>query len=134
MMHFPYVQRKGHYYPLLNLELGHMGKFIAAEALVDSGADFSVFRAEFAELLGIPIERGEKVNLKGIGGEIPCYRHVLTFRFAGRIFQWPVYFSRQFRFSMNLLGRSGFFEPFDITFREGKKEFTLSDAESNFPS
>lgn len=128
MLTFSYKERGGTHYPMLNLELGHMGKFISAEALVDSGADFSIFRAEFAEALGIPIERGEKVLLKGIGGEIPCYRHVLTFRFAGRVFEWPVFFSRQFRFSMNLLGRGGFFEPFNVTFQERQKEFILTDA------
>lgn len=129
MLTFSYKERGGIRYPMLNLELGHMDKFIAAEALVDSGADFSIFRAEFAEALGIPIERGEKVLLKGIGGDIRCYRHVLTFRFAGRVFEWPVFFSRQFRFSMNLLGRGGFFEPFIVTFRERQKEFVLTDAD-----
>ncbi|MBI2445897.1 aspartyl protease family protein [Candidatus Micrarchaeota archaeon] len=128
MMAFTYQEHGGRHYPSLNIELCHLDKRVAAEALVDSGANFCLFKAEFADALGIPIERGTKVLFKGIGGDLACYRHVLTFRIAGRDFEWPVYFSRQFRFSMNLLGRGGFFEPFDVTFRERRKELVLTEA------
>ncbi len=128
MMSFPYQIHNGRPYPVLSLELSHLGKAMACDALVDSCADFNLFRAEFADFLGIPVERGEKIMLKGVGGEIACYRHLLTFRFADRVFQWPVYFSRQFRLPINLLGRHGFFEPFEVTFKEKVNLLILADA------
>ncbi len=131
MLSFSYQKHEGRLYPSLSIELAHLDKTIFAEALVDSGADFSLFRADYTDYLGIPLERGKKVVLKGVGGDVVCYGHVLTVRFAGRVFEWQVYFSRQFRFPLNLLGRLSFFEPFDVIFRERTKKLLLADASDN---
>lgn len=99
MISFKYQEHQGQFYPSVDIELSHLGRTVVAEALVDSGADVSLFRAEYADALGLPVERGEKLQLKGIGGEVTCYRHVVTFCLAGTSFVVPFIFLANFGFA-----------------------------------
>ena len=94
-------------------------------ALIDSGATISVFKEEIAEQLGIEVESGEKITLGGVGGRIVGYIHKLRINIANKEFVCPVVFSHEYFVSLNLLGRSGFFEKFKIIFEENKKILKL---------
>ena len=46
---FPYLEKNGQYFPIVEVTLRKDKKLIKIKALVDSGASFSVFRPEIAK-------------------------------------------------------------------------------------
>lgn len=99
-------------------------------ALVDSGANISIFEASIAEKLGIAIENGKRISLQGIGGRIVAYEHMVPIHIGSIEFNCKIAFSREFYVSLNLLGRDNFFSHFLITFDECKKETVLHPSKS----
>ena len=95
-------------------------------ALIDSGSIISFFREDIAERLGIVIENGEEITLKGVGGWIKGYKHELIIEVNRKRFSCPVVFSRDYFISLNILGRNSFFEKFKITFDEAQKRVILT--------
>lgn len=124
---FPYRRdNQGKYYPIVGeIKLGYKQKVVEALALVDSGATISIFKAEIADLLGIDIESGKETYLGGVGGRIKGYIHNVELEVAGKKFECPMVFSREYTVSFSLLGRQGFFEEFDILFEERKGRVQL---------
>ncbi|PIP54823.1 MAG: hypothetical protein COX07_03250 [Bacteroidetes bacterium CG23_combo_of_CG06-09_8_20_14_all_32_9] len=100
---------------------------LTVEALVDSGASFSVFRSEVADYLGIPIEKGKPIYLTGIGGRILGYLHKIPIKASNKNFTCKIIFSKEYNVSLNILGRDNFFLPFLITFNEKEKKVILRD-------
>lgn len=124
-LEFPYLEKDGQHFPVVEVILKSFNRTIRIQALIDSGASFSVFRPEIAEYLGIVLERGKKIYLTGIGGRILGYLHILTLGLGRRFFRCKVVFSPEFRVSFNLLGRDNFFEPFTISFLEKRKQVII---------
>ena len=122
---FSYLEKDGQYFPVIVISLRHRKKTIRINALVDSGASFSVFRPEIAQYLVIKMERGKKLYLTGIGGRILGYLHTLTAAVDKKTFRLKIVFSPEFNVSFNILGRSNFFLPFFITFNERGKKIIL---------
>ena len=118
---FSYLRRGDHSIPIADVEISGRSKSLTVKALVDSGATFSIFREEVADFLGIRVEAGRRLYLEGIGGRILGYLHRLPVRIAGKHFIGKVVFSREFRISMNIMGRDNLFDPFSITFKEKEK-------------
>ena len=125
---FPYLEKDGQYFPVVQVALRSRRKKIAVNALVDSGASFSVFRPEIAEYLGIKIERGKQVYLTGIGGRILGYLHWVPLFVGGKSFRCKIVFSKEFTVSFNLLGRDNFFSPFVVSFMERRRKTVLASA------
>lgn len=125
-LEFSYLEKGGQYFPVVEITLSGSQNEITLKALVDSGASFSVFRAEIAHDLGINIEKGKPVYLTGIGGRILGYLHTLRVRVGGKRFRLKVIFSREFTVSLNILGRDNFFLPFFVTFAERKKKVVIT--------
>jgi hypothetical protein len=98
---------------------------IATDALLDSGANISVFRQEIAECLGLQIESGEEILLHGLGGRVIGYIHDVTMRVEQISFPCKVVFSSELTVGVNIIGRQDFFQKFQITFDERNKELTL---------
>lgn len=122
---FSYLRKGGQYFPVISVKLKGPKEEIIVEALVDSGASFSVFRPEVADYLGIRLDKGKPVYLTGIGGRILGYLHKLPVRVGGKKFICKVIFSREFTVSFNLLGRDNFFLPFLVTFHEKIRKIIL---------
>ncbi len=112
--------------------LGTNGNAFDTPALVDSGADFSVIFDEHAEILGIDLKKAEETDAQGIGGKVKVWRTKIDIEFAGKGEH------KKFRHAIPvmilpkpaenhpiLLGRAGFFEHFEITFKEKQKEIQL---------
>ena len=118
MLTFPYLRKGKQYFPVVDVTLAVPKRPITIKALVDSGASFSVFRAEVLEYLGIPLTRGERLYLEGIGGRILGYRHRVPARVGAARFLLTVVFSQELTVSFNLLGRDNFLHQFLITFDE----------------
>ncbi len=52
--------------PIIPIEIGYEGRPVKYFALVDSGADFCIFDAQIAELLGIDVRSGKLEEFGGI--------------------------------------------------------------------
>ncbi|MDP2950753.1 MAG: retropepsin-like aspartic protease [bacterium] len=122
---FSYFQKDGQFFPIIDVVLRNKGKELKTKALIDSGASFSVFRAEIADELGIVLEKGEKIYLSGVGGRILGYAHKVSVEVGKKNFTCKVVFSLEFNVSFNLLGRNNFFQPFVISFFEKQKRVVL---------
>ena len=125
MIKFKYVARRDKEFPLIPITLIKENVEIDTDALVDSGANISVFREEIAECLEIVIEDGEEILLQGLGGRIVGYIHELNVRVDDDEFPCKVVFSKELTVGLNILGREGFFEYFQVTFNERGKEVIL---------
>lgn len=123
---FPYLQKDGQYFPIVKVQIKTPKRKLSVEALIDSGASFSVFRSEVADYLGIPLEKGKPVYLTGIGGRILGYLHRVSIEVGNKTFICKIIFSKEFMVSFNILGRDNFFEYFLITFNEKNKKLILN--------
>ena len=115
---YPYQEWEGSSLPLVPVSFKNAGTFFA---IVDSGANISLFQADIAELLGLSVTRGQRVPLSGIGGRIAGYLHRIPLTVAGCTFPCKICFSRELRVPLNILGRTDFFRKFRITFDERRR-------------
>ena len=129
-MVYPYQKSDNQYFPLIKLSLIHKDSKLTIGALVDSGANISIFGADVAESLGINIESGKEVYLSGVGGRILGYEHTIKFEIDQLVFAAKVIFSREFLVSFNLIGRRDVFEKFVICFNEKKKQVELESLDA----
>lgn len=120
-MVFPYQITSGAAYPVIKISLVYKNTKLTVDALVDSGANISIFAADVAESLGIDVESGKEVFLTGVGGRILGYEHFLNVEIAEKRLRCPVIFSQEFLVSFNLIGRKGIFDKFTICFNEAKQ-------------
>ncbi len=117
-MKYPYVEMRGKLLPIVPVEV----KDFEFYAFVDSGASFSIFHSDIAEILDIKIEDGDKVLVTvGDGSLIPVYIHKLKIKFAGREFEARIGMSRKLGIGFDIIGRKDFFENFKICFDEKNK-------------
>lgn len=115
--------------PLIPVEVVNRktGKSVGQLVLVDSGADFCIFRAEVGEILGLNIKSGHKREFAGISGESSiCYVHNLEIIVGNVHYPIPVTFSYDIRDDgYGIVGQVGFFDQFKITFDYSKKHVVL---------
>jgi len=125
MMEFPYVNRRGQFYPIVPVTLRHSTRIIRTEALIDSGASISTFQGDLAEPLGLALDQGEKIYLQGIGGRILGYVHTIQLQIGTEQIYCKLVFSNELISSVNLLGRVDFFENFLVSFDERNRKVIL---------
>ncbi len=109
--------------PIIRIELFYGNKRQKVDALLDSGADASLFHSSIAELLGIKLEDGLAKEFFGISEKsIKVYFHKIQMQIPGldKPFDALVGFTKSNGVSA-LLGQADFFEKYKITF-ERKKE------------
>ena len=100
-------------------------------SVVDSGADYCVFPANFGERLGINIKSGNPTPMSGFGGKGHCFYHPVKVLVVidKRIWRFKCFagFSEQMdELGIGLLGRHGFFELFEeVIFDQRNKIFKL---------
>jgi len=125
MIKFKYATRRDRKFPIIPITLIKENVKIDIDGLIDSGANISVFREEIAECLEIVIEDGDEILLQGLGGRIVGYIHELRVRVDDEEFPCKIVFSKELTVGLNILGREGFFEYFQVTFNEAAKEVIL---------
>ena len=125
MLTVPYLWKGAQAFPVADVTFEAARFPLTVKALVNSGASFSVFRAEVLECLRIPLSHGRRLYLEGIGGRILGYLHRLPVRVGGVRFPLTVVFSQELAVSFNLLGRDNFFHNFLVTFDERRRETRL---------
>lgn len=117
-MKSPYINLRGKLLPIVPIEVNDIELY----AFVDSGASFSIFHSDIAEILDIKIESGEKIFVTvGDGSLIPVYIHELKVKFAGKEFSAKIGMSKKLGIGFDITGRKDFFENFKICFDEKNK-------------
>jgi hypothetical protein len=107
---------------------GHGGEMTTARALVDSGADFTTFSHEWAELLGIDLERDCEERSVGVADGRPSKRFVYTkglwVEVVGeKLFLAVAMFCKNL--PVALLGRKDFFERYVVLLDQRNHRFFL---------
>jgi len=126
-LEFSYLRKGQQYFPVIDLKLKSLKSEITIKALVDSGASFSVFRAEVADYLSIDIKKGHPIYIERIGGRILGYMHNVSIIISNKLYKCKIVFSRELTTSFNILGRNNFFKPFLITFSEKAKKVIIQE-------
>lgn len=118
-MIFPYIDNE----PVIPLEIkGTANKLYKFYGYLDSGAGYSVFHADVAEVLGVDIYKGREISLTvGDGAKIESFVHKLPVRFAAKKFTAEISFSPSLGIGANILGMKSFFDKFRICFNNKKK-------------
>lgn len=104
--------------PIVPFYLFHGKSFVRLEGLLDSGADFSLFHAEIADVLGVRWKTGIPHTFEGItGARGTTYFHQLKIKIG----QWTENITCGFSDDLSennygILGQEGFFEHFKIIF------------------
>ena len=84
---------------------------VAIDAIIDTGASFSVFDKSVAELLEIDIPSGEEITLRTASNEeFVAYKHPVDLEFLGIRLNATVAFCPDWEDVENLLGMEGFLE------------------------
>lgn len=120
---FPYqLDDAGRHMPILRIEVERaFGMPLEVRALIDSGATHSLFHAQVAEALGLPVLRGRKMTVRGIGADVEAYVHRVRVKVLDEFFECDIAFTYGLTLNQNLLGRKDFFERHHIEFREDQK-------------
>ena len=125
---FPYQFYRGWSFPIIKFYMAKNTRNapVKMAALVDSGANISIFNKEAATALGITMWKGKRRSFTGIGGGTYGYEHEVYFDVLGETFKDKIIFSSQLESYFNLIGRESFFAQFaKICFDENKGETVL---------
>ncbi len=118
---------QGRYAPLVYFQSWTGDHWLYLQAYVDSGASWSVFHLDVAQLLGIKLNRTSRRFIElGNGNVLPIYLAKIRVRFAGLEFIVPAGFSEALRTGFNMMGRAGFFDRFLICFNDRARVLTAT--------
>ena len=126
---YRYIRIKDGLFPLIPFEVSSGERDYRNIGLIDSGARLSLFRKDSARELGLRIEEGSPIMLRGVMGLLQAYVHRLTVKVAGQEFLCDLCFSEEYTGNLNILGRKDFFEKFVISFDEKNHKFFLETEE-----
>ncbi len=118
---YPILDKKGKiislaYRPVIDVRLIFKDKSRLFPAIIDSGADESLFPDWMAKFLGHHLEKGKKARVfRGIGGEIKAYLHQTYIEIGEVGFKCEAYYSDKFNeWEYGLLGERTFFSYFKV--------------------
>jgi hypothetical protein len=119
--------------PYVEITVGHEGSEEAYLTLVDSGADINVFSASLANDLGIDMEKGSPLTVRGATGEAETfYMHPVTITVGGVTFETEAAFADIPHLELaGLAGQRGFFDQFKVTFNFREGEIDLTEPRSD---
>ena len=115
--------------PIVSVILTHR-ESTSVVALVDSGADRSLFDMEVGKDIGLDIESGEVEYFGGIGGSrVEAFVHKVRLQVAEieKTVEVPIGFTKNLGVS-GILGQEGFFDAFRIKFEKDHDTFEIIPA------
>lgn len=128
LLRFQYKEYdQGIFRPVIPLEIEYQGRSVIYQVLVDSGADVCIFHSFVEEVLGLDLTKGRKQYVMGLGGEPQSYYiHPVNIRVRGVTIPVEAGFLPSIGINQyGVVGQSGFFERFVVSFDRLKKSFQL---------
>lgn len=116
--------------PVIPIRVGTNSRSMQYDALVDSGADFSIFHAEVGDALGLNIKDGYEIKYGGVqeGSPATAYVHKIILTVGGWKYETMAGFSDSIaERSYGILGQKGFFDIFTVKFDLIKEEVELKE-------
>ena len=108
--------------------LGRGNRGIRAIFHIDSGATTSILPASDAHVLGLRLESGQKILVRGFMGEPAAgYRHLIKIKSGTITARIPIIFVEGATVP-RILGREGVFVQFSVLFDEVRKRTAFLDA------
>lgn len=95
---------------IVPVELRLADKTVRADAYLDTGSTFCVFKRELATALGLDVETGTPLRLSTVTGSFDAYGHMLTLETLDYSFDVTVFFAAHESFTRNVLGRRGWLD------------------------
>lgn len=126
-MKFEYRFYEGQFLPIVLIGLKGKSGWIKSQVYVDTGASYSLFHTDMAEILGLNLEEGKPYEMVvGDGNTLKLYLHKIPVSLAGQEFIATIGFSKGIGVGFNIIGRKSIFDNFIICFNEKEKyiEFT----------
>ena len=118
---------QGRHAPIVYLQVWTGNRWLYLQAYVDSGASWSIFHADVAQLLGLKLSGAKRRYVAlGNGSVIPVFLHRVRVRFAGAEFLIPAGFSDALKVGFNVLGRAGLFDRFVMSFNDRARLLTVT--------
>lgn len=99
--------------------LGPQGHRLRTQPYIDMGADFSVYPASVAQLLGLDLKIGKLLPVSGLYGSGSGYLHTVRAELLGQAFELPIIFVSQ-ESVPTVLGRAGVLERFEVEYRRDR--------------
>lgn len=129
-MKFPYKRYDGDVLrPVVPIRLRHGTRELQYEALVDSGADVSLFDWEVGDDLGFEIGNGIPYEVLGVGGGLLVYYfHTVSLEIGGISYKTRVGFTGNPTGQASpygIVGQRGLFDKFIVGFDLQEREITL---------
>ena len=118
---FPYIEL----YPWIPVSIGYDNSWFNILAILDSGANISLFSRELGERIGVPIESGFEHEVRGIGGSLVVYKHDLKLKMSQKgeetVLNITADFTKEIKLPFYIIGRENVFNKMNITFDHDKK-------------
>lgn len=95
---------------IVPVELRFADKTVRADAYIDTGAQFCVFKRELATALDIDVESGTPLRFSTVTGGFDAYGHMVTINTFDYSFDVTIYFAALEAFRRNVLGRRGWLD------------------------
>src|SRR3989344_4525977 len=115
--------------PVIDVIFLNGKKFVSYPVLLDTGADYNILHSEIGEMLGLKINTGKKRDLFGMGNQpIVGYEQKISFKLPGlKSTETAAIFSDELSVDSHaVLGNSGFFDKFKVTFDYKNKIIEVS--------
>ncbi|MEK7534551.1 MAG: hypothetical protein AAB600_04400 [Patescibacteria group bacterium] len=101
--------------PIIPIILKSQTKLMLYSALIDSGADYSIFSLDIADALGIKLQLKDKVKFIGVGREnIDGFWSKIEIIIGDITYETHAIFAEISEFGHGILGQKGFFDHFDV--------------------
>lgn len=130
LFEFPFFKKGNMKYPFIEVDFLYVDDTKKEEGvmcLLDSGADYSVLPKDLGEKLGIDFSELKVVDApEAIAGKInvKCYVSSLSIKFLGaKILTEVIWIDKEN--VMPVIGRKGFFDKFDVYFKQATDKITL---------
>jgi predicted aspartyl protease len=121
----PFTNKRYILRPIILISLKHKMNALRFEALIDSGADFSIFPIEIANKLKIPLKKTKRIYFSGVGGG--SFEGIIT-KIVLEVGAVSVNTKAVFtnaKENIGILGQKGFFDQFDVKLSYQKQQIEI---------
>jgi hypothetical protein len=104
--------------PYTSARVQNGGRYFDTPVLIDSGADITVFNAQWAPVLGFTLDPAKRIPAWGVGGTADTWQFEAYLKVLGRRFRARIGFISTVAPQFGLLGREPFFDLFRLGFAQ----------------